>query len=371
MNQDYVTQLRLQLREAAQREERRAPVAQRVIRARRGLPGRAPLAAALAIALLALAAAIGVLQLRDGSEPVKPKVIQSFHVGDNLGSLSFGFGAAWLGDPVRGQVLRVDPKTRNVTARVDPFPQAARLGSPVAGEVVAVAGAGAVWALAGDLLTSGSEGAVQLVRIDPQRAIVTARIPVRSPRGGNFSPLFVHAGDDYVWVVGRQGALRINPRRNAADRFVAYREDVQAVADGNRVFTLTTEGNLRELDAATGRVVNDVPVTTRAHERLILGPPGFLALGGATTLTLLDRSGKVRWTADVAAEVRAVGFDGDSVWAHVSREPEGPDRLVRLDAETGRSTGSLGLKATEGVALARVGDELWVADPGGDVTVVR
>jgi hypothetical protein len=371
MNQDYVTQLRLQLREAAQREERRAPLAQRVIRARRGLPGRAPLAAALAIALFAVAAAIGVLQLRDDSEPVKPKVIQSFHVGDNLGSLSSGFGAAWLGDPVRGQVLRVDPKTRSVTARVDPFPPATRLGRPVAGEVIAVAGAGAVWALAGDLLTSGSEGPVQLVRIDPQRAIVTARIPVRSPGGGNFAPLFVHAGDDYVWVVGRQGALRINPRRNAADRFVAYREDVQAVADGDRVFTLTTEGNLRELDAATGRVVNDVPVTTRAHERLILGPPGFLALGGATTLSLLDRSGKVRWTADVGAEVRAVGFDGDSVWAHVSREPEGPDRLVRLDAETGRRTGSVGLKATEGVSLAPVGDDLWVADAGGAVTVVR
>ena len=51
MNQDFVTQLQLQLREAALREERRA-AAQRFVRARRGLPGPAPLAAALAVALL-------------------------------------------------------------------------------------------------------------------------------------------------------------------------------------------------------------------------------------------------------------------------------------------------------------------------------
>ena len=53
MNQDFVTQLQLQLREAALREERRTPAAQRFVRARRGLPGPAPLAAALVVALLA------------------------------------------------------------------------------------------------------------------------------------------------------------------------------------------------------------------------------------------------------------------------------------------------------------------------------
>ena len=72
MNQDFVTQLRLQLREAALREERRAPLAQRFVRARRGLPGPAPLAVAVVVALLAVAVAIGALKLRGEPEPVKP-----------------------------------------------------------------------------------------------------------------------------------------------------------------------------------------------------------------------------------------------------------------------------------------------------------
>ena len=148
MNQDFVTQLRLQLREAAQREERRAPFAQRLVRTRRGLPGPAPLAAALAVALLALAVAIGVLQLHDDSEPVKPKVIDTFKVSDALSSLAGGFGAGWAADPVRGEVLRIDPESREVTARVE-------LGG---GEVRVATGAGAVWALSGDLLTAGAQG---------------------------------------------------------------------------------------------------------------------------------------------------------------------------------------------------------------------
>ncbi len=371
MNQDYVTQLRLQLREAALREERRAPRAQRFVRARRGLPGRAPVAAALAIALFAIAAAIGVMQLRDGSEPVKPKVVQTFHVTDNLLSLSSGFGAAWLSDPVRGRVLRVDPQSRKVTASIDPFTPAAARGRGVAGEVQVATGAGAVWALAGDLLTSGSQGPVELVRIDPQREVVTARIPVRSPRGDNFSPLFLQVDEEHVWVMGGQGALRIDPRRDAADRFVAFDEDASAVAQGERVWTLTTEGRLREVDARTGRPVYDVPLTTKVHDHLLPGPPGSLVLAGSTTVALLDEHGSRRWHIDLGQTVLGVTFDGEYVWAHISREPNGPDRLVRLDVETGRNTGSVGLKDTDAVALARIGDEVWLADPSGDVTVVR
>ena len=212
MSQDFVTQLKLQLREAALREERRTPFAQRLVRSRRHLPGPAPLAAALAVALLALAAAIGVLQLRDDSEPVKPKVIDTFKVSDALSSLSGGFGAGWAADPVRGEVLRIDPKSRKVTARV-------KLGL---GEVQAVAGAGAVWALSGDLLTAGAQGAVEVARIDPRTNRVVARTPVRSPQGENLAPLSLMADRDHVWVIGAQGAMRIDPSTNARDRFVAY-----------------------------------------------------------------------------------------------------------------------------------------------------
>ena len=73
MSQDFVTELRLQLREAALREEQREPAARRLMRVRRRVPGPGPLAAALAVALLALAVAVGVLALRGEPEPTAPR----------------------------------------------------------------------------------------------------------------------------------------------------------------------------------------------------------------------------------------------------------------------------------------------------------
>ena len=376
MNQDYVTQLRLQLREAALQEERRPPLAQRFVRARRGLPGPAPLVAALALVLFALAAAIGALQLHDDAEPVKPKVIHTFHVADNLLSLSAGFGAAWLSDPVRGRVLRVDPKTRKVTASIDPAPPATgRPAVPTAPaappEVAVVAGAGAVWALTGDLLTGGSQGPVELARIDPATNRAVAHIPVRSPQGDNFAPLSLRVGDGHVWVMGALGALRIDPRRNAADRFVGFEQGRGAVAEGERVWTLTAEGRLRELDARTGKIVNEVALDISGQDRLIPGPRGLLALAGDTGLRALDHGGKEVWRTDLGDVVRACACDDDSLWVAVSQAAPGPDRLVRLDADTGRPTGQLSLRDGDPVAVQRVGDETWMVHAGGDVAVVR
>ena len=118
MSQDFVTELRLQLREAALREEQRAPAARRLLHARRRVPGPGPLAAALAVALLALAVAVGALALRGEPEPTKPKVVRSFRVADGLTSIAQGFGAVWATDLSSGNVLRIDPKTRKVVASI-------------------------------------------------------------------------------------------------------------------------------------------------------------------------------------------------------------------------------------------------------------
>ena len=362
MNQDFVTQLQLQLREAALREERRTPLAQRAVRARRGLPGPRPLAAALAIALLAVAVAIGTLQLRGEPEPVKPKVVRSFKVADNLLSLSGGFGAAWASDPVRGQVLRIDPETRKVTARI-------QLG----GDVQVVAGAGAVWALYGDLLTAGAQDSVQVARIDPKANRVVARIPMRSPQGDNFAPLFLTADGDHVWVIGASGALRIDPATDARDRFVPYELGGDTVAEGERVWTMLPDDRLREFDARTGRRVDDVQLRVPQDDaHPVLGPPGSLLLAGPSSLTMVDRtSGATLWSTQFSGDIRTFSVDGENAWVYLARADDGPYRLIRIDAETGARTGELSLGDTAATDLARIADDLWIAEPGGAITVVR
>ena len=195
---------------------------------------------------------------------------------------------------------------------------------------------------------------------------------MRSPAGENFAPLGLMAGRDRVWVIGAQGALRIDPATNARDRFVAYEQSRGTVAEGERVWMLLTDGRLREIDARTGRRVRDVQLRVPEDSRILPGPPGFLTLSDTTSLTEIDRnSGAVLWKTEPGDVVRASGFFGDSVWVHVSREPDGPDRLIRLDPDTGRRLGEVTLADTDALALATVRGDVWVADPGGTIMVVR
>ena len=73
-------------------------------------------------------------------------------------------------------------------------------------------GAGAVWAIAGDLQYGGDTGPIRLLRIDPATDRVVARIPMRTPAGARFAPVELQIDRDVVWAVGLDGALRIDPR---------------------------------------------------------------------------------------------------------------------------------------------------------------
>jgi hypothetical protein len=363
MSQDFVTRLQLQLREAALREERRTSVARRVIRARRQLPGPGPVAAALAAVLLALAVALGALELRGEPEPAAPKVLRSFRVATSLSSLAPGFGGVWTADPIRGEILRIDPTRRGVVARI-----------PVRGDARVATGAGAVWALAGDLLYAGDKGPVRLLRIDPSTNRVVARIPMLTPDGHGFGPVELQIGDGVVWVVGQSGALRIDPGSNAPDRFVSFARAAArgVVAEGGRIWELSVDGRLRQFDVRTGQTVSEVGVRVPADSRLFPSGPGTLTLIGDNRIALVDRSsGRELWHATLAGEIRSWIPDGDSLWAHASRDSAGRDRLVRLDAGSGRLRGQVELPEPGVAGIARVGRDVWVATPGGKIVVVR
>jgi hypothetical protein len=362
MSQDYVTQLRLQLREAALQDERRTPLARRAVQARRGLPGPAPLVAALALALLAIAVAIGAMQLRGEPEPVKPRVIHTFTVANGLGWLAYESGSVWTGDAIKEDVLRIDPRTRKVVARI-----------PLDGEVQIAATPGAVWALGGDLLTSGAAGPVWLWRIDPRTNRVAARLRVRAPDGREFAPLFVTTDGRNAWIVGRAGALRIDPERNAPDRFVRFGgEPVDATAKGERVLVLQPGGRLRELDARTGRLVNEIRLGGSGVAQAYPDFPGTLTVNESERVSLLDRStGRVLWRKTFRGRVSLVGADGDALWVHVSRDPVARDQLIRLDSATGRQTGAVTLPFPGTVGMQKVGRNIWIATPTGTMMVVR
>jgi streptogramin lyase len=101
-------------------------------------------------------------------------------------TIATGAGGVWLADPFDEQVVRIDPKTRRVMARIP------------AGAVTTLAMTGdAVWALS-------SRG---LVRIDPATDRVVASASDPDLRGARL----VAAGAGAVWTAGWSSVSRIDP----------------------------------------------------------------------------------------------------------------------------------------------------------------
>jgi hypothetical protein len=331
-------------------------------------------AGALAVALLALAVALGALALRGEPEPAPLKVIGSYRVAAGLSPLAPGFGAVWTADPIRGEILRIEPATRRVVARI-----------PAHDEARVATGAGAVWAIAGDLQYGGDSGPVRLLRIDPATNRVVARIPMRTPAGARFAPVDLQIDRGVVWAVGVGGALRIDPRRNVPDLYVPLADKTGdprgIVTDGDRVWVLTARGRLRSYDARTGRADRQVRVRAPAALSLFWGPPGTLtALISKNELALLERAnGRVVWQAAFGEDFGRLLFDDGVLWVQfsgpvtssASAGPAEPDRLARLDADSGRRLGQVDLPERGVAGMAKVGRDLWVATPDGKIVVVR
>jgi hypothetical protein len=143
-----------------------------------------------------------------------------------------GEGGVWVSvgwDPWTGEVVRIDPHTNQVVARID-----AR-GSP--GEVAV--GADAVWVLSDPAFTDESFGRASLHRIDP-RSNEIAATPLReelSHIGGTVIPPTLAVGPDAVWIRSYKGhiplAVRVDARTGeVARRRLSHFSPVAVTEDG-------------------------------------------------------------------------------------------------------------------------------------------
>jgi streptogramin lyase len=150
--------------------------------------------------------------------------------------LTPGFGSLWLAEFEQYRLLRVNPATRKVVARI-----------PVIGPTDVKAGAGSIWVLAHradeilriepatnrveaaiPLISEGStpermafgEGALwvsdphgqSITRVDPVKNKATVEIPMP---GDPYSwPGQVATGGGYVWTIGAQHLFRVDPSTN-------------------------------------------------------------------------------------------------------------------------------------------------------------
>ena len=357
---DVPTRLRAQLREAALRLDRRdglAGAAARIAPATRR--GAAALGLAAAVLLAALATAVwSITDAGTARSAPGPRVVETVALADGLGrSAQVAFGSVWLSATNDAAVLRVDPRTRRVLARI-----------AVGTDVNLGTGAGAVWAVP----RHPSRETARLVRIDPRTNRVVARIPLPSP-GGRY-PLggaSVLAGRR-VWVVGAQGLVAVDPATNRPVREIVLGGDF-LVEDshlrGNELWVSRADRSITRLDAVTGHRLGRLGwpapsvVLLPARDRVVKVERRSVALAdavGGRTLWRTRLGSRLNDADVVAGRLLVEGADGAN-----SR-----DQLWELDPRTGRVLGAVTVPGFSVTALLRVGGDAWVVTADGHVIVV-
>jgi YVTN family beta-propeller protein len=265
------------------------------------------------------------------------------------GALAIGEGAVWAMSDIRSMLMRIDPARNAVVARIS-----------VASPDTAVAGEGAVW------LSYPSDDTV--VRIDPATNKVTASIHVGpQPQGIAVSP-------GAVWIANAGGpsVSRIDPATNrvvatirVGPNRVCCAEHTNVIASPSAVWVAVPYwSRLVRIDPATNRVVG--------HAALDYEPCGYLAddstgavwsaaCGGDVVGRVDPRTNEL--TARVA-EVDPVGLKVafGSVWVAAS----GSGNVDRIDPRTGRLVGRLHV----GGLIVRLGasfGSIWVNDDFGRI----
>ena len=185
-------------------------------------------------------------------DPSSRQVVASIRITDDESidqplRVATGEGAVWVVDFFGNRDLhRIDPATNEVTGTVD------EIGD---GAVAAVVGGGSVW------VTSVHDGL--LTRVDPGTLEITARVGVGA------MPLGVAYGAGAVWVASRSHGTvaRVDPSTNRLTGLVRVGEEPLwvAVAGGSVWVTDQRASAVARIDPSTSEVVATLPLTSRPH----------------------------------------------------------------------------------------------------------
>jgi len=358
MREDFVTRLKLQLRDAAEREARGGVVAH-TLRDTRWRLSSPVIAAACGVLLLAVAALAGALALRgEDPPPASLSVVGELKLTGNPEGMVTAFGSVWIADPVAGDVVRADPASRRVLSRIHVGSRQRIMVTRVGGEL---------WV--------PEEGKPALDRIDPATNSVRARVRLRTPDGRPFQALEVLTGGGVVWGIGSEGALRLDPQTGEGLRLAgapsAETEAIGFALGEDGLWALRSDRSIHRLDPHTGA----------ESGRLRDAPPdtGFIFAVGRDLLAAPDRdgsfarldgtTGRVEWERQVGDRINEFSVDGDVLWLHTT--VGGSDRLTALALDSGRDIGATELGTFGSTGLAAVGREVWVDTAAGRTVVVR
>jgi DNA-binding beta-propeller fold protein YncE len=254
-------------------------------------------------------------------DPAGNRVVATIPVGTVVAApaaLALAGGVAWVPAGASSTLWRVDRATGRVDGRIG-------LDRRLLGPVGVAAQDGTVW-VSCCALQHGPGPAGVLLRVDPRRNRVVARIPIAD------GPLAVAAGGGAVWVAtARGGVLRVDPRSNRVVGRVplAAGSRVEAIAATPQGIWAVDTGDYHvlRLDPGSGRV--GLAVAAPLPRGVGVGDGGAWAIvtNDRTLARVDERDGRLRARvpADLVRDVRGIAVGAGALWVTTGNQ------VLRLD----------------------------------------
>jgi YVTN family beta-propeller protein len=324
--------------------QRRAKPAHRVVRVPRRL-----LVAVAALLVFVVPFGLLVVSFNRAQIPTpvrQPAVAATIVVGVDPHGVATGFGSVWVGDRHAPSLIRIDPSSNQVIARI-------RTGS---GPLAVTTAFGAVWT------ANSFSGTV--TKIDPVSDAATATVPV----GGH--PSGIAASPEGIWVTDPSNdvVIRIDPLTDrVTDRVPVAGGPADVAAGFGAVWIADSlDGSLSRIDPPTDSVERIRKVGAQPIQVVVAEGSVWVLNGTSGVVTRVDPTTDrvVQRMATVEGASQAIVVEAKGIWVASTTT----DRVLQLDLASGRPLATVSVNAPESMAPGL--GALWVAD-AVDGTIVR
>jgi hypothetical protein len=258
-------------------------------------------------------------------------------------TLALQGSSAWVACKEQSRVIRVDTKTRKITASV-------RLGAPI---IAVASGYGSIWAL-------GSSGT--LYRLSPAGKVVR-RVALQVRAAYN-----IWLGGGSIWVADDQGAqvVRVSPRTNRVVARIRAGDGpaAMAFAGGTGWVINHRDRSLTRIELATNRSAPLATLAGDAPERMVWSAGSLWVTGRGTDLLKVNPAdGSLEATIEIGASGIDLVSAGDDLWIPTRSSEVDPTGFPTMDALKLVAMSS-GAVSTVAQPVGRVDVHGLVARPG-------
>jgi hypothetical protein len=201
-------------------------------------------------------------------------------------------------------------------------------------------------------------------------------VALRTPDGDPLTFAYVQILGGDPWVIGAEGALRIDARDGQVEHFTSLggpQEEPRFVTGSDdSLWVFNRQQQFERYDLGTGRRISVLPVRLAEVTAVLPTPAGPVYITHEGDVARADAGdGRIAWRRKLGTSVSGLPVRlGSALWIHAS-DAAGRDRLVELDLDSGEILSSATLPEFGAAGLALVGRQQWITTPNGKLMVLQ